>query len=144
VRRHCGQLRSVAERHAQQPGRAQQQRRVAERQQVLAKVIELERKQQELQELERNLETLTGMLERSRADLAVSVTGIAGPGGGAADKPDGLQPFAAAARNGAVIHRERRFGDVGRAEVRRQSVLEALSILSELAQASPSKAQPRP
>jgi nicotinamide-nucleotide amidase len=41
--------------------------------------------------------------------------------------------FAAAARDGALLHRERRFGDIGRAEVRRLSVLEALSMLSELA-----------
>lgn len=77
-----------------------------------------------------------GALERSRADLAVSVTGIAGPGGGSADKPVGLVHFAAAARGGALIHREQRFGDLGRAEVRRRSVLEALAMLSELAAAA--------
>jgi nicotinamide-nucleotide amidase len=41
--------------------------------------------------------------------------------------------FAAASRDGARLHRERRFGHIGRAEVRRLSVLEALSMLSELA-----------
>jgi len=74
-----------------------------------------------------------GALRHSPADLAVSITGIAGPGGGTATKPVGLVHFAAAARDGALLHRERRFGDIGRAEVRRLSVLEALSMLSELA-----------
>jgi nicotinamide-nucleotide amidase len=41
--------------------------------------------------------------------------------------------FAAASRNGDLIHRERRFGDIGRGEVRRRSVLQALSMLTELA-----------
>ena len=74
-----------------------------------------------------------GALRHSPADLAVSITGIAGPGGGTATKPVGLVYFTAAARGGASIHRVRRFGDIGRAEVRRLSVLEALSMLSELA-----------
>jgi len=74
-----------------------------------------------------------GVLARAPADLAVSVTGIAGPGGGSAEKPVGLVHFAAALRGGKLIHREQRFGDIGRAEVRRLSVLEALAMLTELA-----------
>ena len=74
-----------------------------------------------------------GVLAQAPADLAVSITGIAGPGGGSAAKPVGLVHFAAASRGGHRIHRERRYGDIGRAEVRRCAVLEALSILSELA-----------
>jgi len=66
------------------------------------------------------------------ADLAVAVTGIAGPGGGSADKPVGLVHFAAA-HGGNVIHRERRFGDLGRARIRRLSVIEALALLEEAA-----------
>jgi nicotinamide-nucleotide amidase len=73
-----------------------------------------------------------GALNQSPADLAVAVTGIAGPGGGTADKPVGLVHFAAARRNGPSIHRERRFGDVDRAEIRRLSVIEALAMLGEL------------
>ena len=60
-----------------------------------------------------------GALDHANADLAVSITGIAGPGGGTVDKPVGLVHFAAASRNGSLIHRERRFGDIGRGEVRR-------------------------
>lgn len=81
-----------------------------------------------------------GVLAHAPADLAVSITGIAGPGGGSAEKPVGLVHFAAATRSGRLIHRERRYGDIGRGEVRRLSVLEALSMLSELAVGEAAKA----
>ena len=68
---------------------------------------------------------------RVAAVVAASVA-LAGCGG-SADKPVGLVHFAAASRSGSLIHRERRFGDIGRGEVRRLSVLEALSMLTELA-----------
>jgi nicotinamide-nucleotide amidase len=74
-----------------------------------------------------------GALGHADADLVVSITGIAGPGGGSAGKPVGLVHFAAGARDGRLIHQERRFGDLGRTEVRRLSVLEALAMLIELA-----------
>jgi len=74
-----------------------------------------------------------GALAVSNADRAVAVTGIAGPGGGSAEKPVGLVHFAAAARDGERIHRERRYGDIGRSAVRREAVAEALAMLELLA-----------
>jgi nicotinamide-nucleotide amidase len=74
-----------------------------------------------------------GAIRRSVADLAIAITGIAGPGGGSAEKPVGLMHFAAASRDGRHAHREQRFGDIGRAEVRRRSVLVALEMLEAMA-----------
>jgi nicotinamide-nucleotide amidase len=76
-----------------------------------------------------------GALAYSPATLAVSITGIAGPGGGSPDKPVGLVHFAAAARGGSLVHHESRYGDIGRTEVRRVSVKQALAMLSALAHA---------
>jgi nicotinamide-nucleotide amidase len=75
----------------------------------------------------------TGALAHSLAALAVSVTGIAGPGGGSTAKPVGLVHFAAANSAGQLTHIERRFGDIGRSAVRQQSVLQALLMLRDLA-----------
>jgi nicotinamide-nucleotide amidase len=75
-----------------------------------------------------------GALAHSAADLAVSITGIAGPGGGTAAKPVGLVHFAAAARGGRLIQHEGRYGDIGRAQVRHASVVQSLAMLRELAE----------
>ena len=80
-----------------------------------------------------------GALAHSPADLAVSITGIAGPGGGSPGKPVGLVHFAAAARGGPLAHHEARFGDIGRAQVRNVSVKQALDMLSALANQSPAR-----
>ena len=69
-----------------------------------------------------------GALAHSRADIAVSVTGVAGPGGGSTDKPVGLVHFACARRGGANRHVERRFGDIGRDAIRAASVIQALDL----------------
>lgn len=69
-----------------------------------------------------------GAIEHSDATVSVSVTGIAGPGGGSADKPVGLVHFAADGPAG-VIHAEHRFGDLGREAVRLASVRVALQML---------------
>ena len=69
-----------------------------------------------------------GALARAGVDLTVSVTGVAGPGGGSADKPVGLVHFAAADAAG-VMHAMHRFGDIGREAVRLASVRVALGLL---------------
>ena len=78
-------------------------------------------------------QTAAGALAPSRADIAVSVTGIAGPGGGTADKPVGLVHMAAVRRDGKSTHEAYRFGDVGRGEVRRLAVSAALTLVRTLA-----------
>src|ERR1700731_3746438 len=76
----------------------------------------------------------SGALERAGVDLAVAITGIAGPGGAMPGKPVGLVHFAAASRGGRRSHQAREFGDIGRAGVRRYSVRQALAMLRELAE----------
>ena len=75
-----------------------------------------------------------GVLGHSRVHLAVSVTGIAGPDGGTEEKPVGLVYFAAATRSGKLVNAEKHYGNVGRAKVRKQSVLQAFRMLHELAE----------
>jgi nicotinamide-nucleotide amidase len=72
-----------------------------------------------------------GAIDRSAADVAVAVTGIAGPGGGSAEKPVGLVHFACARRGGEVDQVERRYGPLSRAEIRAASVLQALDVMIE-------------
>ncbi len=74
----------------------------------------------------------SGALQHSIASLAVAVTGIAGPGGGSAEKPVGLVHLAAARRNGAILTRAIRTGNIGRGSIRRASVSEALQLIGEL------------
>src|ERR1700752_2161057 len=73
-----------------------------------------------------------GALERADVDLAVAITGIAGPGGAVPGKPVGLVHFAVAARDGRIAHREHRFGAIGRTAVRHRRVGEALRVLRAL------------
>jgi nicotinamide-nucleotide amidase len=84
-----------------------------------------------------------GALEKAGVDLAVSITGIAGPGGATPGKPVGLVHFAVAARDGRILHREGRFGAVGRSTVRQRSVVEALRMLMELARGPQAPVKPR-
>lgn len=70
-----------------------------------------------------------GAVDRSQASAAVSITGIAGPGGGSLQKPVGLVHFAAVGPQGGVVHVERRFGEIGREAVRLESVRVALALL---------------
>jgi nicotinamide-nucleotide amidase len=73
-----------------------------------------------------------GALARSDANLAIAITGVAGPGGGTVEKPVGLVHFAAKRAGGDVVLVERRFGDLGRSEIRLASVDTAIEMLAEL------------
>lgn len=72
-----------------------------------------------------------GALARSRAQIAVSVTGVAGPGGSAA-KPEGLVHIAAGRAGGDIHHRQCAFGPIGRSQVRLQSARVALEMMETL------------
>ena len=78
-----------------------------------------------------------GALQHSLADIAVAITGIAGPGGGSKQKPIGLVHFAAERRNGRRVARVKRYGNIGRSQVRKRSVAEALRLLRLLAETKP-------
>ena len=80
-----------------------------------------------------------GALAHAPVDLAISVTGIAGPDGGNEEKPVGLVHFGAASRSGQLNLAEKRFGNPGRAEVLKRSVLQAFVMLHELAEKEPSR-----
>ncbi len=73
-----------------------------------------------------------GAIEASNADVAVAITGIAGPDGGSEKKPVGTVVFARAERGGDasdVVADRHEFGDIGRSEVRLQAALCALDLL---------------
>jgi len=70
-----------------------------------------------------------GALARSRADLAVAVTGVAGPGGGTAAKPVGLVHLALARKDGPTETRRMLYGEIGRSRVREETVVTAFEML---------------
>lgn len=80
-----------------------------------------------------------GAINRAPVDLAVAVTGIAGPTGEEGGKPVGLVHFAAASRSGLLDHCEKHFGNPGRTEIRKRAVLQAFVMLHDLAEREPTR-----
>ncbi|MDR3462033.1 MAG: CinA family protein [Beijerinckiaceae bacterium] len=72
-----------------------------------------------------------GTLDHSPADVAVSITGIAGPDGGSIEKPIGLVHFACLRRGRPPIAAERRFGPIGRSQIRTAAVFHAFKMLTD-------------
>lgn len=70
-----------------------------------------------------------GAMEQSRANLAIAVTGIAGPGGGTPMKPVGTVHLACARENKAMLHEMLTLGDIGRFEIRMATVEAALNMI---------------
>lgn len=73
-----------------------------------------------------------GGLAHSHADIAVSVTGVAGPGG-SKFKPEGRVHFCVAQRDGHMVHEQCDFGPIGRCAVRQASVQQAFKMVLNLA-----------
>lgn len=70
-----------------------------------------------------------GGLAHCEADVTVSVTGIAGPGGGSDEKPVGTVHMACAIRGHVTRHVWRNYSDIGRSEIRNRTVLDALALV---------------
>lgn len=70
-----------------------------------------------------------GAMANSRANIAVSITGVAGPGGGTPMKPVGTVHIACARENRAIIHEMLQLGDIGRDAIRMTSVETALNMI---------------
>lgn len=77
-------------------------------------------------------EMVGGALTESEASIAVSVTGIAGPGGGSIEKPIGLVHIAAQKLGAIPLHEKHEFGDIGRTNVREKTVRAALKLLKKI------------
>ncbi len=73
-----------------------------------------------------------GAIEDANVDIALAVTGIAGPTGGTPQKPVGLVHIVVAHRGGKTLHRECRYGPIGRGEVRNLSAMATLALAREL------------
>src|SRR6201988_3552152 len=84
-----------------------------------------------------------GALEKAGVELAVSITGIAGPGGATPGKPVGLVHFAVASRDGRILQRKFRCGAMGRSAVRQRSVGEPLRMRMERERAPQVAGKPR-
>lgn len=78
-----------------------------------------------------------GALLFSKAQISIAITGVAGPGGGSAEKPVGLVHFAAASHGRSTVHSEMRFGDIGRFEVRAMARDFVLQLLLDQLKALP-------
>lgn len=76
-------------------------------------------------------EMAEGALKKSRANVAVSVTGIAGPGGGSKHKPVGLVHFACARLEMPTHHVCMNYGDIGRDKIRHMSIGTALAMIRQ-------------
>lgn len=78
------------------------------------------------------LAMVEGALKASPAEIAIAVTGIAGPTGGTFEKPVGLVHIAAGRRAGPRLHEEHRFGDIGRNRVQSETVIAALALAARV------------
>ena len=69
-------------------------------------------------------------MNKSRGTIAISITGIAGPGG-SDYKPEGLVCFAIAKKNGEIRVETMEYGPLGRRNIRSSAVVKAVELLHE-------------
>ena len=77
-------------------------------------------------------EMAEGALKATSIEATIAVTGVAGPGGGSATKPVGRVHIAAARQGRETLHKKCSFGDLGRGNVREQTVITALKVLNQI------------
>lgn len=77
------------------------------------------------------LEMAQGALAHSKAHISISVTGIAGPGGGSTEKPVGLVHIAIASSQGEITHIEHRFIDLDRSAIRQMTLRSGLEMINQ-------------
>ena len=80
----------------------------------------------------KKLQAQDGHWESPGGMYPTSITGVAGPGGGSADKPVGLVYIGAVRAGNAPVIERHLFGDIGRAQVRLATIEAALRLLREL------------
>jgi nicotinamide-nucleotide amidase len=76
-----------------------------------------------------------GALARSPADFAVAITGVAGPEPDEDGNPVGLVCIAVARRGGTTVHREKRYGELGREAIQEHAMADALTELIDAVKA---------
>ena len=78
------------------------------------------------------IEMISGLKIRTQSDILLAISGIAGPGGGTKDKPEGLVWISYALKNNNVNTAKHKFGSIGRELVREKSSIESLKYLISL------------
>tara|TARA_B100000927_G_C16328676_1_gene414397 strand:+ start:144 stop:641 length:498 start_codon:yes stop_codon:yes gene_type:complete len=78
------------------------------------------------------IEMISGLKLRTQSDILLAISGIAGPGGGTKDKPEGLVWISYAIKNNNIKTAMQKYGPIGRKQVRVKSSIESLKYLLSL------------
>ena len=78
------------------------------------------------------IEMISGLKTRTQSDILMAISGIAGPGGGTKDKPEGLVWISYAFKNNNIKTAKQKYGPIGRKLVREKSSIESLKYLLSL------------
>ena len=78
------------------------------------------------------IEMVNGLKLHTQSDILLAISGIAGPGGGSTDKPEGLVWISYGLKNNNIKTVKQKFGPIGRELVREKSSIESLKYLISL------------